>query len=171
MKRNKNKKAVTLIEMLMCIAIISFAFEGLFHITVMMMNEGSAGALEAGVRQELSLASATVFKDIKNAKETPEKFKDFQKSADCLILKYPENDKNVDAIILRKSGDKLVRTLYFSNSDKMAENVLIKNISKLNFKTESNLVEWKAEVSYTFRRNTKTFSAGSSALIQGGFVK
>lgn len=175
MKKKYGKNiGLTLIELLIVVAILAIGFEGLFLATALIYKEGSFGAKEMSLRQQLILCSSTLFRDVKNTSEIMLEFGELKNSPDCLILKLQNlsNEKNKPAVVIyRKKDDKLYRELHFKDTSKKNITLMVENITNVNFTKKEGMIDWEIEASIKFREHIKNFKVSSNAGINGGVAK
>ncbi len=167
------KKGFTLIELLIVVAVLSFAFTGLFHVTILVFREGRVGAEDMTARQQIILVNQAMFKDIKNASETVNSFNDFTEGKECLILKYnssSDESKNQSPsfVVYNKERDKLIRQIFYTGLSSGHKTTLVDNLNYANFSRDGNLISWSIVAQTKFQDTIRNFKTNSSANLGGG---
>jgi len=166
-------KGFTLIEILIVIAILSIAFEGLFHATVLIYREGGTGAEEMMTRQQIQLFSSALFRDVKNSTDVMDSYDNLKNSDECLILKPSPlslSQKKCKALAYYKNGNKIIRRVYFSEKSRN-ETTILGNLKYLRFEKRGKLINWTIESDVQFQDHIREFKLTSTSSLNGGMIK
>lgn len=165
------KRAVTLIEMLIVVAILSFAFEGLFFGIVAIMKEGSFGAREMTARQQAGFATSLIFRDVKNSARALESYEEFKADSGTLILEADvrSSEKSPAVVIYNKDGNKLIRRMFAKDKKILNKTIIAENLNAFQCSVKEGLIKWSLEIAVNFKDEKRSFSAQSAAALKGGF--
>ncbi|GAB4316292.1 MAG: hypothetical protein Kow0059_08770 [Candidatus Sumerlaeia bacterium] len=172
-------RAYTLIEVLICMAILSVAFTGLFTVTIETMREGRYGAEAMMARQQTQLADRALFRDVKNAVGTLPALGEFTAGPQCLILTFVpleppppfaealEEDESAPwAVIYHLSRNRLKRRLE-GRRGFISSTVLVENLSECEFRYEGGMVRWRLATAVAFQDRVRRTACVSAARLGG----
>lgn len=160
-------RAFTLIECLICIAILGIAFNALLTVTVTSYREGRFGAEDMMARQQVHLAGRALYRDIKNATAAPERLGVIAPGESILALEFPMAGAHqpVSVVYFTDSG-RLHRRAEFANGNSNTV-ALVENLTDAEFARSDGLISWRVEAAVSFQDHTRRNAARGSARLGG----
>ena len=149
MKFNVKKySAVTLIEMLIVIAIMSIMVVGVGKVVSSTYRAAGPGQFEQVVFQQGRFVFDVFVHDIYRTEAVLESFGDYKTTTNTLILKLAEstNKTGPDIVILGEENSRIVRKSFRENPKKPHRQILCELPGKIEFKQNGNLVSVRLKI-------------------------